>query len=203
MTTSIFSQKKSKILSQLSVPDTEYADASPKGSVDAGIRDLINEINALEGVVTTSSCAGRVSVYLEGQKKTKGKSAGRGEDESERAGGEGGGDGDEIVGERNSSTAGGKGGGEWLFVSHDPLPVSLISGEGVGSTSWSRLFGLGDSRGESGAGEAGREVRGDEDGVSSQPRLIHFKFEPMVSSWVLTGVLGNCGLTWLLLTNVV
>ena len=60
----LFAAKKAKILSQLSVPDAEYSDASPKGSVDDGIRDLIDEINALDGLVTTSSCAGRVSVFV-------------------------------------------------------------------------------------------------------------------------------------------
>ena len=198
MTTSIFSQKKSKILSQLAVPDTEYADASPKGSVDAGIRDLIDEINALEGVVTTSSCAGRVSVYLEGHKKGTGKegkekSAGRGEEnenQNEEAG-------ESVGGERNSSTAGGKGGGEWLFVSHDPLPGLLTLGEGVAATSWSGVFGLedGDSRGERAVGEgAGR----DGEGGSSQARLIHFKFEPMVSTLPETSY--SYGYTSLLLT---
>jgi tRNA wybutosine-synthesizing protein 3 len=34
--------------------------------VDAQIRDLIAEINAYEGFVTTSSCAGRVAVFVEG-----------------------------------------------------------------------------------------------------------------------------------------
>ncbi|SPQ19689.1 eaf0b554-2a99-403a-9e31-ca3e83d52590 [Thermothielavioides terrestris] len=70
-----FSLRKQKILSQLSVPDAEYTDASPKGSVDAGIRHLIDEINARPGLVTTSSCAGRVSVYLEGRKKEAGDAA--------------------------------------------------------------------------------------------------------------------------------
>lgn len=36
--------------------------------MDAGIRDLIDEINAVDGLVTTSSCAGRISVFLEGQR---------------------------------------------------------------------------------------------------------------------------------------
>lgn len=45
---------------------------SPKGTVDAGIRELIDVINGVEGLVTTSSCAGRVSVFLEGSRKVAG-----------------------------------------------------------------------------------------------------------------------------------
>jgi tRNA wybutosine-synthesizing protein 3 len=71
-----FVRKKERILALLAVPDAEYSDASPKGSVDAGIRDLIGEINALDGFVTTSSCAGRVSVFVEGNKKAGGKGGG-------------------------------------------------------------------------------------------------------------------------------
>ncbi|KAK8005179.1 tRNA wybutosine-synthesizing protein [Apiospora arundinis] len=53
-----FAARKRKILAQLAVPDDEYTDASPKGTVDAGIRDLIDELNGLDGFVTTSSCGG-------------------------------------------------------------------------------------------------------------------------------------------------
>ncbi|KAK4232348.1 methyltransferase TYW3-domain-containing protein [Podospora fimiseda] len=106
-----FSSRKLKILSQLSVPDEEYTDLSPKGSVDVGIRDLIAEINGRDGLVTTSSCAGRVSVYLEGKKK-KVKS-------------------EEEVEEISGSAVGGKGGGEWLFVSHDPVQEEEGGFEGL------------------------------------------------------------------------
>jgi len=51
-----FEARKQKILEQLDTPDAEYHDLSPKGSVDAPIRDLIGEINSLESLVTTSSC---------------------------------------------------------------------------------------------------------------------------------------------------
>lgn len=67
-----FARRKEAILAQLAVPDDEYTDLSPKGTVDAGIRDLIDEINGLEGLVTTSSCAGRVSVFLEGRRAGRG-----------------------------------------------------------------------------------------------------------------------------------
>ena len=95
----IFTSKKAKILEALSVPDSDYTDLSPKGSVDEGIRELIDEINILDGLVTTSSCAGRVSVFLEGRKALE-----PGQDDGQIA------------------TPGGKGGGGvWLFVSHDPV----------------------------------------------------------------------------------
>lgn len=67
-----FIRRKETILAQLALPDDEYTDLSPKGTVDAGIRDLIDEINALDGLVTTSSCAGRVSVFLEGRRGGRG-----------------------------------------------------------------------------------------------------------------------------------
>ncbi|KAK0633585.1 methyltransferase TYW3-domain-containing protein [Immersiella caudata] len=117
-----FIRRKTTILAQLSVPDSEYTDASPKGSVDGGIRTLIDEINNRDGLVTTSSCAGRVSVYLEGQKKGS-------KDDVSREGA--------IQG----SAVGGKGGGEWLFVSHEPVE------EGEGERGYEGPFGLG-SRGE-------------------------------------------------------
>ncbi|KAI6775686.1 hypothetical protein HG530_002444 [Fusarium avenaceum] len=115
---SAFVERKKKILEQLAIPDTEYTDASPKGSVDEGIRDLIDEINQQSGFVTTSSCAGRVSVFLEGRRVAEVE----GEDE-------------QIAG------VGGKGaGGTWLFVSHDPVPDT-----GDKNTDWSSMFGLEDS----------------------------------------------------------
>ena len=106
---SAFTAKKQKILQQLSVPDSSYTDASPKGSVDAGIRELVDEINVLDSLVTTSSCAGRIAVYLEGKKQVTLPST-----EEER---------------QNSTVAGagGKGGGQWLFVSHDPLNLDKES----------------------------------------------------------------------------
>lgn len=169
-----FTLRKQKILSLLSVPDEQYTDASPKGSVDAGIRDLIAQINAHAGLVTTSSCAGRVSVYLEGRKS--GAGGGSGTQEEKERGPAGlsvvdGGEGDDLRGVEGrqvsgnaASSAGGKGGGEWLFVSHDPVPARQ---EG-----YEELFGLG-------SGSAGREAV-QEVGPAELSRLIHFKFEPMV-----------------------
>lgn len=58
----VFDARKNKILEELSLP--EYTDRSPKGSVDEGIRDLIRDIKALLGLVTTGSCGGYISVFL-------------------------------------------------------------------------------------------------------------------------------------------
>ncbi|KAB5560081.1 tRNA wybutosine-synthesizing protein [Coniochaeta sp. 2T2.1] len=117
-----FLAKKSRILSHLSAPAEEYVDASPKGSVDVGIRDLIDEINRRDGLVTTSSCAGRVSVFVEGAKLSlsKGKAV------------------DHV---KPASTVGGKGGGgAWMFVSHDPVDEGVLkTQDGV-----LQLFGLDD-----------------------------------------------------------
>ncbi|KAM0439551.1 hypothetical protein ACHAPT_000642 [Fusarium lateritium] len=110
-----FLDRKKKILEQLSIPDAEYTDASPKGSVDEGIRDLIDEVNQSSGFVTTSSCAGRVSVFLEGRRVAEAN----GED-------------DQIAG------VGGKGaGGTWLFVSHNPVPD-----DGDENKDWTGTLGL-------------------------------------------------------------
>lgn len=81
-----FDKTKADILADLGV-----VDYSPKGSIDHEIVPLINLINAHPDLVTTSSCAGRVSVFIEGDKS-----------------------GDKLK-------VGGKGvGGHWLFFTHDP-----------------------------------------------------------------------------------
>ncbi|KAL1311347.1 hypothetical protein AAFC00_001521 [Neodothiora populina] len=122
MSLSVFQNKKQKILQQLAVPDSSYHDASPKGTVDLGIRALVDEINVLDALVTTSSCAGRIAVYLEGRKKNRDIVQ---EDDSEEA----------------NAGSGGKGGGQWLFVSHDPLPSEQ---QGRNLTS---MFGMSTSSG--------------------------------------------------------
>lgn len=119
---SVFAGKKDKILRDLSTSPEDYTDLSPKGSVDVGIRELINEINGLEGLVTTSSCAGRISVFLEGSKTEVHKEG------SERLS-------SQLI------VPGGKGnGGRWLFVSHDPV-------QQIGDSAWEdgsvlELFGM-------------------------------------------------------------
>jgi tRNA wybutosine-synthesizing protein 3 len=57
----MFSNHKKVFLSKL--------DKSSKGSVDEGIKQLVNEINADERYYTTSSCSGRV-VLRRGDKKS-------------------------------------------------------------------------------------------------------------------------------------
>ncbi|KAE8848042.1 hypothetical protein PTNB73_01885 [Pyrenophora teres f. teres] len=102
--TTRFETRKRNIIEQLDSPDDEYHDLSPKGSIDAPIRDLIGEINSLQGLVTTSSCSGRISVFLEGRKADAEVVEPSSEIEESRAG------------------PGGKGGGgAWLFISHEPI----------------------------------------------------------------------------------
>jgi tRNA wybutosine-synthesizing protein 3 len=171
-----FAVKKDRILESLAVPGDAYRDASPKGSVDEGIKSLIADINSMEGIVTTSSCAGRLSVFLEGSKVHR----------SERS---------EGIHEQNvsqSAVPGGKGlGGRWLYVSHDP--VTVPEARGTEDDHFTKLFGLPTSK--------GRMTPNDSDGsyfarqfhkpLLETPvagdikkiRLVKFQFEPMVSLW--------------------
>ncbi|GAB7359900.1 hypothetical protein MBLNU230_g7427t1 [Neophaeotheca triangularis] len=159
-----FAAKKQKILHQLEVPDKEYADLSPKGSIDSGIRQLVDEINALDGFVTTSSCAGRIAVYSEGRQKL---------DEVEPVSQE-----ELEVPERGSdgtSTGGGKGGGKWLYVSHER--VNQL--DGMSDAQLSAMLGLGSTDGlplDVSAATARCPVR--------------FKFEPFILH-ILTSSLRN------------
>ncbi|KAL4898820.1 methyltransferase TYW3-domain-containing protein [Aspergillus ambiguus] len=109
---SAFEARKTKILADLAIPDAEYTDLSPKGSVDEGIRDLIRDINGLPGLVTTSSCAGRISVFLEGRKKQPKASEEQQQQQQQQ---------------RQFVPSGGKGAGKWLYVSHDPLEEKATS----------------------------------------------------------------------------
>lgn len=150
-----FTLKKQKILVSLAIPAREYTDLSPKGSVDKGIRELISKINGLDGIVTTSSCAGRISVFLEGSKEPH-QSTDNGDAEAS---------GDQSL---QAAVPGGKGrGGRWLFVSHDPLVVPQKAD--TGNEPLSRLFGLSNQE------HALRSVD------SSKTRFVRFQFEPMVS----------------------
>ncbi|KAJ5612155.1 hypothetical protein N7510_005349 [Penicillium lagena] len=150
-----FQARKTKILSELSLPDTEYTDLSPKGSVDEGIKDLIHDINALPGLVTTSSCAGRISVFLEGRKKQQQpqpQTLQPQEDESQR----------------QFTPSGGKGAGRWLYVSHDPL----VQPEGQGqdqSLPLHALFGMRPGNGKPPLRKSDQALR-----------LVRFSFEPLI-----------------------
>lgn len=122
-----FEARKQKLLEQLDIPEGEYHDLSPKGSIDAPIRNLIDEINALDGLVTTSSCSGRISVFLEGRKADHADPASAPEVEQSRAG------------------PGGKGGGgAWLYISHTPVEATLAPS----GPDFMSMFGLNRSRHE-------------------------------------------------------
>ncbi len=105
--------------------------------------------------MTTSSCAGRVSVFLEGRKHRSRKGRRRdGDDVGNEA----------LEGERRAAVPGGKGmGGRWLLVSHEPLEES--------GGYPSRDFGL-------------EPIKGSpwdvEDKEPHQLRFARFQFEPMV-----------------------
>lgn len=164
-----FTLKKERILAALAAPSQSYTDFSPKGSVDAGIKDLIDRINTLDGIVTTSSCAGRISVFLEGTKpRAQCDDAVVGVDEGGQE------EGGVIFDERTvTGPVGGKGrGGRWLFVSHDPIEIPLQTEVERGPLS--ALFGLTSS--SSSSSPAAQPILHN----PSQSRLVRFQFEPMV-----------------------
>ncbi|KAF7855263.1 uncharacterized protein EAF02_011522 [Botrytis sinoallii] len=160
-----FISKKKLILSKLAVPTDEYDDLSPKGSVDEGIRELIDEINFLEGCVTTSSCAGRVSVFLEGKKNSEDGVKSQLQDET-------GMDGIPDVRAEKTAGFGGKGGGgKWLYVSHDAIEDEALSRrENEGTLC--ELLGMRANDGDSMIPLPKSNER--------DLRHIHFKFEPMI-----------------------
>lgn len=158
-----FKAHKSRILAEIASPSP---DASPKGSIDVQILPLINRLNLHDRVFTTSSCSGRVSVFLEGLKKN----AKPGFSEGDTVG---------------KAGIGGKGeGGKWLFVSHDPVDVGgksdrevaeMVLGKEVAAeiSGDERMLGLG-------SGDA------IDFNISSATRFVHLKFEPMVSGYAST-----------------
>ncbi|KAJ5720018.1 hypothetical protein N7493_006896 [Penicillium malachiteum] len=155
----VFESRKNKIIEELAIPDEEYTDASPKGSVDEGVRDLIRDINALPGLVTTSSCAGRISVFLEGRKKSSaasqlGETQGQSKEPIESV--------DQQ--QRQFVPTGGKGAGRWLYVSHDPFVRSNTQSDG--SFPLHEQFGLTPGNGKPPAGKP--------------LRLVRFHFDPLI-----------------------
>lgn len=158
-----FNRKKLAIRNQLnrSVSDyADYADKSPKGSVDAEILDLIAEINDFEGYVTTSSCAGRHSVFVEGRKARPKHTNGVENDVADVT---------DITqydesASRTSSGPGGKGNGnKWLYTAHSQLAENYLNSE----SSLYKLYQL-QPQTSSHANQ----------GVS--PRLIKLSFAPLI-----------------------
>ena len=95
-----FDQKKEHLLKEIVFNSESNPDASPKGTIDALCLPLIFLINSHKNMVTTSSCSGRVSVFVEGSKELG--------IEQKNA------EGEKIM------KIGAKGdGGRWLFVSHE------------------------------------------------------------------------------------
>jgi tRNA wybutosine-synthesizing protein 3 len=68
----IFNERKRRILEKLL---SDEPDLSPKGTPDDDILELLELINASEGYVSTSSCSGRVVVFLDADKDGQGDNA--------------------------------------------------------------------------------------------------------------------------------
>jgi tRNA wybutosine-synthesizing protein 3 len=169
-----FLAKKSKILASLSRSTESYSDNSPKGSVDAQIVDLIDEINAYEGLVTTSSCAGRVAVFVEGRQDRTAPAYGTG-DGADGQEHDGCNEGKGVDAEAEHSNAskvtaspGGKGGGRWLYVSHDP--ITSTTKQESSPNYFSQLLGLSPPK------TTITQAQNDE----STPRIIHLTFSPLI-----------------------
>ncbi|WBW75390.1 wybutosine biosynthesis protein Tyw3 [Schizosaccharomyces osmophilus] len=64
-----FDNQKEQILKELT---SSLPDASPKGNPDSPIFPLLDVINSHPDWVTTSSCSGRISVYVQGLTSRKG-----------------------------------------------------------------------------------------------------------------------------------
>ena len=153
-----FEAKKARILNSLNADALSYEDASPKGSVDDGIRELISLINNNEHYVTTSSCAGRVAVFLDGNRLADAEALGTHSSISHAS--------STVPNERalSENMSSGKGnGGCWLFVSHAKLDLA--------SKNFNEMFGLPDHRNAINNGQL----------MGSRFRFVHLKFEPMVS----------------------
>lgn len=167
----LFTTRKNKIIEELAIPDEDYTDLSPKGSVDLGVRDLIRDINALPGLVTTSSCAGRISVFLEGRRDVGSSVVSEQEGPVKEAETEA--EPEVRDDQRVFAPSGGKGAGRWLYVSHDPFPglKSNLSNSGSDSapTSLHEAFGLIPGDGKPPAVSAGKSLR-----------LVRFHYDPLV-----------------------
>jgi tRNA(Phe) wybutosine-synthesizing methylase Tyw3 len=151
----VFDFRKAKIVAAIA---SHSPDASPKGSIDTQILPLITRLNEHADAFTTSSCSGRISVFLEGAKLLV---------ESEPSAEDG-----RAPSAPSVGITGGKGeGGKWLFVSHDPVEftsmcdadiANMVVGRNSSTTTNCNQFDL-----------------------SPASRFVHFKFETMVSETLL------------------
>ena len=108
-------------------------DNSPKGSIDAPIRGLVDALNADPRFVTTSSCSGRISLFAS---TTAPPAAETATDETNGIANESAEGANSTArtatatpGATGSSGAkgGGKGGaGRWLLASHDPITPGTL-----------------------------------------------------------------------------
>lgn len=165
-----FKEKKRRILADLSAPTSEYTDKSPKGSVDVQIRALIDLVNSHEGWVTTSSCAGRVTVFVEGPSECEGVTSQNTTTAAELKNVAD----DDVTPDptppaKIKTTPGGKGGGRWLFVSHDLVNVAL--NPEATSDRLMQTFGLESS----GAATTQQHLP-----TKGRPSLIHLQFSPLI-----------------------
>lgn len=174
----LFTAHKSRILAKISSPSP---DASPKGSVDTQILPLISRLNQHNRVFTTSSCSGRISIFLEGLKKNT-RSSYFGENKQE---------GRVLAAEDAGGKAGigGKGeGGKWLFVSHDPVDLIHKSDQEVSEMLLGKKADEAAAETPSGKEKLGGLGLGSVDvsdfDISSITRFVHLKFEPMVCSQI-------------------
>jgi len=119
---------------------------------------LIEEINAYDGFVTTSSCSGRVSVFLEGAGASVGDEA-NGDDGRDRPGRR----------TARATTPGVDGcGGRWLYISHEQVRLDC-----PGDCSLMEKFHLIPP-------DASGHVRVLDWKDRESTRLIRFAFEPMI-----------------------
>ena len=65
-----YEDRRQHVLKQIQLGVT---DKSPKGFIDDPIYDLITYINSLDGIYTTSSCSGRITVFEEGAQSKGGR----------------------------------------------------------------------------------------------------------------------------------
>lgn len=165
-----FDQKKQSILEEISSNSAENLDLSPKGTIDVDIIPLLTQINQLKDYVTLSSCSGRVSVFLEGEKGAKAGGKGLGgkwlfiSHEEPAVWGPWW---SEIKGYREADD------GQSRQATQETFNAGAVYGEGSGRKE------EGDVSNDSQSYEQSSE--GDTIGITSDTRFLLYKFEPMVS----------------------